>query len=301
MTTFLITGASGFVGRHLIHEVERRGDTVWALDRSTDVRSDEFGDEVRRLRPDVVIHLAALSSVADSWSQREEFEDVNVRGTQRVLEALARYRPDSRCLVVSSAEVYGVVTPDDVPLAESAPLRPANPYAESKARAEDVARGFVDELDVIILRPFTHTGPGQSTRFVVPALASRLLKTRELGESEIAVGDLRARRDFSDVRDVVRAYLDVAHRGRPGATYNVSSDVDRSIGEIADQLRLMIAPGVAFRTDASLLRPLETPILVGDSSALREATGWQPSVEWSRTLRDVVEDLQRRRVGLDPD
>ncbi len=290
MRTFLVTGASGFVGSHVRSALAARGEVCVGVDRSTDVRSAEFRELVARTRPDVVVHLAALSSVAESWSRSDEFHDVNVGGTSALLEALRVARPGARVLVVSSAEVYGAVSADEVPLREDAPRRPANPYADSKARAEDVALGFSDDLEVIILRPFPHTGPGQSERFVVPALAARLVRARGAGLKDIVVGDLGARRDFTDVRDVAVAYLAAADRGRPGSTYNVASGVGRTIRAVAEEVRDLIYPEATFRVDPELLRPLDTPILVGDASALRRDTQWSPDIEWSTTLRDVVDE-----------
>jgi GDP-4-dehydro-6-deoxy-D-mannose reductase len=277
-----------------MRELRRRGDPVVPVDGSLDVRSAEFAEVIARARPEVVIHLAALSSVADSWERPEEYYDVNVGGTERVLTALVRARPGARCLVVSSAEVYGVVSPDEVPLREDSPLRPVNPYAETKARSEEVARRFTEDLEVVILRPFTHTGPGQSERFVVPALAARLLRALRDGDSEIPVGNLEARRDFSDVRDVVRAYLAAGERGVPGATYNVASGVGRSIREIADELRDVIYPSARLVVESGLLRPVENPVLIGSAEALCRETRWRAELPWASTLRDVVDDVRRR-------
>jgi GDP-4-dehydro-6-deoxy-D-mannose reductase len=297
VTRVLVTGADGFVGRHLLAHLEASGDDVTGIDRDHDVTNaatmrDVFDD----LRPDIVFHLAALTHVGDSWQQASEFTRVNVVGTQRVLDAAFGANPESTTLVISSSEVYGIVREEDQPLEESFRVAPANPYSSSKVEAERVAHEAVRTRHqrVVVARPFNHLGPGQSPTFVVPALVTRLLEARELGEGEVPVGDLSTRRDFSDVRDVVRAYRLLAEFGVSGEIYNVASGHDVSIKDVAEQLVRAIAPSVRLVVDPSLLRPVEIPVSRGNFDKLHQTTGWSPRIPLHESLRDVVNDLDAR-------
>jgi len=294
----LVTGADGFVGRHLVAHLSESGDDVRGIDREHDVTNaaimrDVFGD----VRPDVTYHLAALTHVGDSWEHASEFTRVNVVGTQRVLDASFAVVPKATTLVVSSSEVYGIVGEDDQPLHESFRVAPANPYSASKVEAERVAHEALRTRNqrVIVTRPFNHLGPGQAPTFIVPALVTRLLDAREGGMDEISVGDLSTRRDFSDVRDVVRAYRLLAQLGVTGEIYNVASGHDVAISDIAHQLVDAIAPHVRLVADSTLFRPKEIPISRGSFEKLNQATGWSPSIPLHVSLRDVIDDLVLRR------
>jgi GDP-4-dehydro-6-deoxy-D-mannose reductase len=294
----LVTGSNGFVGRHLTTHLLDHGDEVRGIDRDVDVTDEEA---VRRVfetyRPDVTYHLAALTHVGESWDHANEFTRVNVVGTHRVLDAAFDAVPSSTTVVVSTSEVYGIVSEDDQPLRETFRVAPANPYSSSKVEAERVAHDAMRLRGqrVVIARPFNHLGPGQSSSFVVPALVTRLLDARERGEREIAVGDLSTRRDFSDVRDVVRAYRLLAEFGLSGEVYNIASGHDVALSDIATQLVSQLAPGVALVVDASLLRPVDIPVSRGSYDKLHEATGWSPQISLHQTLEDVVSDLVARR------
>jgi len=287
----VITGAAGFVGRHLAAHLSDAGDDVVGLDHEHDVTDvDAMAGALVRADPEAIYHLAALSHVGASWDDPAAVLRVNVLGTDGVLEAARRVVPDASVLVVSSAETYGVVRPDELPLTERAELRPGSPYAASKAAAELVAvqasRGYGQR--VVVARPFNHIGPGQSPTFFVPAVARRLVEARRAGVTEVPVGNLDARRDFTDVRDVVRAYRLLARLGSSGVVYNVCSGRDVSVGDVADVLRSLIYPEARFVEDPSLTRPLDIPVLRGDASRLREGTGWRPEIDLATTLRDVV-------------
>lgn len=294
----LVTGSHGFVGKHLIAHLRANGDDVDGIDRECDV-TDEYSmrDVFDSYRPDVTYHLAALTHVGDSWKHASEFTRVNVVGTQRVLDAAFAANPDSTTIVVSSSEVYGKVREGDLPLRESFRVAPANPYSSSKVEAERVAHDVARARGqrIMIVRPFNHLGPGQATTFVVPALATRLLDARGRGEREIPVGDLTTRRDFSDVRDVVRAYRLLALLGETGETYNVASGHDVSLHDIANRLVQLLAPETSLVVDASLLRPNDVPVFRGSFAKLRDATGWSPEISLDVSLRDVVDDLVNPR------
>jgi GDP-4-dehydro-6-deoxy-D-mannose reductase len=294
----LVTGATGFVGTQLVRHLRESGDEVYGIDRERDVTDAESMREVFELvRPDVTYHLAALTHVGESWKHAEEFTRVNVVGTRRVLDAAYEAVPESTTIVVSSSEVYGVVRGEDLPLREDFRVAPANPYSSSKVEAELVARAMWHDRSqhVIMVRPFNHVGPGQSPTFAVPALASRLLDARERGATEIPVGDLSTRRDFSDVRDVVRAYRLLADYGAPGEVYNVASGHDVALSDIAARLVQQIAPAMKFVVDPDLLRPNDVPVFRGSFDKLHDATGWSPHITLDQSLRDVVEDLIERR------
>jgi GDP-4-dehydro-6-deoxy-D-mannose reductase len=193
-------------------------------------------------------------------------------------------------LVVSSAEVYGVVDPSQLPLGEGTPTAPASPYAASKLAAEDVTlqawRGYGQP--VVVVRPFNHIGPGQSPNFFVPALAKRIVEARRSGAPSLRVGTLTTRRDFTDVRDVVTAYRLLMERGVPGEIYNVCSGRDVAMSEVAAQLLELAGADLMLETDPALVRPVDVPVLRGDAGKLRDATGWEPVIPLATTLADVL-------------
>ena len=287
----LITGGKGFVGHWLAAHLKDCGDEVAVIDIETDVAD---GEAVRRVMSDVapeaVYHLAAMTHVGESWENPSLVLRVNVLGTAEVLAAARSLASSPRVLVVSSAEVYGVVTPAQLPLGEDTPANPASPYAASKLAAEAVAlqawRGFGQP--VVIVRPFNHIGPGQSPNFFVPALAKRIVEARRSGTRSLPVGNLTTRRDFTDVRDVVRAYRMLVEGGEPGTVYNVCSGHDVAIQEIADELLRLAGASMTLEVDPSLVRPVEVPVLRGDPTRLTEATGWTPERPLDQTLADVL-------------
>ena len=301
MTRALITGSRGFVGRHLAAHLADSGDEVTGVDAECDVTdAHAVLAAVRGADPEVIYHLAAFTHVGESWSDPERARRVNVEGTANVLAA-ARAAGDALVVVVSSADVYGVVRDADLPLTEDHAVAPVSPYATSKREAELLALAAAAGAGprTVVVRPFNHVGPGQSPSFVVPALASRLLAARAAGLDEIPVGDLSARRDFSDVRDVVRAYRLLTVRGVVGEVYNVASGRDVALADVASSLVAMIAPGTRLSVDPSLLRPVEVPVLRGSAEKLRAATGWTPEISWESSLADVVADLAARGPGGD--
>ena len=287
----LITGGKGFVGHWLAAHLKDRGDEVAVIDIETDVAD---GEAVRRVMSDVapeaVYHLAAMTHVGESWENPSLVLRVNVLGTAEVLAAARSLASSPRVLVVSSAEVYGVVTPAQLPLGEDTPANPASPYAASKLAAEAVAlqawRGFGQP--VVIVRPFNHIGPGQSPNFFVPALAKRIVEARRSGARSLPVGNLTTRRDFTDVRDVVTAYRLLIEQGESGAVYNVCSGRDVAMSEVAGNLLELAGANLTLETDPALLRPVDVPVLRGSAALLRSATGWEPRIPLATTLADVL-------------
>jgi GDP-4-dehydro-6-deoxy-D-mannose reductase len=287
----LITGGKGFVGQWLAAHLKDGGDEVAVIDVETDVAD---GSAVRRVMadvaPDAVYHLAAMTHVGESWDDPSRVLRVNVLGTAELLAAARTLTRAPRVLVVSSAEVYGVVTPEQLPLGEGTPTAPASPYAASKLAAEAVAlqawRGFGQP--VVVVRPFNHIGPGQSPNFFVPALAKRIVEAKRSGAGSLSVGTLSTRRDFTDVRDVVVAYRLLVEQGEPGAVYNVCSGRDVAMSEVAAQLLALAGIDLTLETDPALVRPVDVPVLRGDAGMLRGATGWEPTIPLATTLADVL-------------
>ena len=296
----LITGAGGFVGHHLIDHLNACGDEVMTTDRSIDgldiTDAPALLESFRRQRPEVVYHLAGASDVGGSWSTPQATFRSNAEGTLNVLWA-AREAGIDRVLTVGSADVYGKVAAEDLPIRESLAMRPVSPYAASKASADHVALqahlGFGQS--VVRARPFNHLGPGQSNRFVAAALAERVARNELDDESHVRVGNLSPRRDFTDVRDVVRAYRLLVEHGADGEVYNVCSGQAIAVQALADELIALARIPMELVIDPDLERPVDIPVLLGDNSRLCADTGWTPEIPLTTTLADLLDD-QRRRV-----
>jgi GDP-4-dehydro-6-deoxy-D-mannose reductase len=287
----LITGGKGFVGQWLAANLKDAGDDVVAIDVETDISDGPaLRQAVADAAPEAIYHLAAMTHVGESWENPSQVLKVNVLGTAELLAAARALPTSATVLVVSSAEVYGVVSPAQLPLGENTPTAPATPYAASKLAAEAVAlqawRGYGQP--VIVVRPFNHIGPGQSPNFAVPALAKRIVEARKSGARSLRVGTLTTRRDFTDVRDVVVAYRSLILQGVPGTTYNVCSGRDVAISDVAEQLLALAHAGLELVIDPELVRPVDVPVLRGDASRLHAATGWLPSIPLATTLADVL-------------
>jgi GDP-4-dehydro-6-deoxy-D-mannose reductase len=296
----LVTGARGFVGRWLTAHLVESGDDVIAIDHEVDITDKEaLLAAVVKAAPDVVYHLAALTSVGRSWTDPGEVLRVNATGTLYVLEAARACASPPRVLLISSAEVYGAVPADRLPVNEEAPLAPVTPYAAAKVAAEylGVQAHLAYGLPVLRARPFNHVGPGQSSGFVVAALAERIVEARRSGAASIQVGNLTPRRDLTDVRDVVRAYRLLAERGVPGEVYNVCSGRDIAIADVAMQLQKLAGTELRLEVDPSLARPVDVPVVRGDPSKLHRATGWEPRISLDRTLRDVLDQWSERAAS----
>jgi len=295
----LVTGASGFVGRHLVTHLRASGDEVVESDRDSDGTDITDAASVRalfeRVRPEVVYHLGGWADVGGSWQAPVDAFRVNAEGTLNVLGA-ATDCGVQRVLAVSSADVYGIVTPAELPLTEDSPLRPASPYAASKVAADylGLQAWLGRHLPVLRVRAFNHLGPGQTDKFVAPALASRIARAERDGGEVLTVGDLSARRDFTDVRDVVRAYRLLVERGEAGEVYNVCSGVDLAVQDLADQLVAQSRVPLRLEVDESLLRPVELPVLRGSHDRLTAATGWEPEIPMATTLAGLLEDWRAR-------
>jgi GDP-4-dehydro-6-deoxy-D-mannose reductase len=273
----VITGASGFAGRHLAALCADQ--EVVGLSRAVcDLRDAAATRAVMAdARPDVVYHLAARAHVGESWQDPAGTLHDNVAMTLNALEAVRTEAPGATVVAVASGEVYGA--PERLPIDESAPLRPQNPYAVSKASADLLAGFYADAhgLRVIRARPFNHAGPGQGATYAI----SSFVRQAAQGAARIVTGHPDTRRDYTDVRDVVRAYRLLAERAAPGI-YNVCS------GRTASTRELVAALGLEFEVDPALLRPHEVMELRGSYDALRAATGWEPEIPLAQTLQDTL-------------
>lgn len=308
----VITGAEGFAGRWLVRDLLAHGHQVVGgirlggtppagLTEAERVRVEwvEFDllslDTVERLagfRADAVVHLAAVASGTDARQDPGYAWTVNAAGTARLCEALGRRAVDGSAplvLVVSTGEVYGQGS--GRPHREDDPLVPCSPYAASKLGAEIAAQEVARRtgLRVIVARPFPHTGPGQSEKYAIPAIAGRLRTARRIKAPVIKTGNLEPVRDYLDVRDVVAAYRCLLERGRPGTVYNVASGVARSLEGIVEDLTRVLEMRVIVEPDPALARANDLRHLVGDSSLLRRETGWAPAIDFDRTLRDLLD------------
>lgn len=309
----LITGMAGFAGRYLAeHLIQHTAATIVGVTRGRALPADELrirwrqadmvdavaiAEIVAAERPDAIVHLAAQASVPAAWADPWLTYEQNVRGQQNLFQAVLACGLRPRILIVSSTEVYGALAPQDLPTRETHPLQPNNPYAVSKAAQDLMARQYhlSHGLDVVVARPFNHIGPRQRTAFVIPSLAQRLAEIEAgLRAPELHLGNMQAQRDFTDVRDIAAAYVALLERGRAGDVYNVCSGVPRSIQSALDAFLTMTSAQPRQITDPSRFRPIDTPVMYGDASRLRAATGWAPRIPFEQTLADMLAEARAR-------
>lgn len=318
-----ITGAGGFAGGHLVEHLLQQPDLTPtdivagvfqppghnpALDRlAVPQRQIDLRDAaavqaaLEEVRPDLVFHLAALADVAQSFKDPWGTLANNIHAQVNLLEACRQIVPAARILIVSSAEIYGA-TVTDAPLDETVPFAPANPYSVSKVTQDMLGLQYflAYRLPIVRARPFNHIGPGQGSGFVAADFASQIAAI-EAGQRApvIFVGNLEAERDFTDVRDVVRAYLLLVRRGQPGEAYNVCSGRGYSIQYLLDTLLSYSTASIEVRQDPARMRPSDVPRRVGDATRLRSHTGWTPQIPFEQSLLDTLNDW-RARLGLLP-
>jgi GDP-4-dehydro-6-deoxy-D-mannose reductase len=317
----LITGITGFAGSFLaeycleravevaglVRAPQRLGHAAHLAGRCTlhagDVRDAAAVEAaVAAVAPDVVFNLAGQASVPHAFADPAGTLLDNAIGQLNVIQAVLRRCPEARVLVVGSAYEYGRVRPEENPIHEGVPLRPTDPYAVSKVAQDLYGYQYAvsHQLRAVRVRAFNHTGPRQSDEFVASRFARQLAEVEAgVRPAEMTVGNLAAVRDFSDVRDVVRAYFLAATRGEPGEVYNVGSGHGRRIADVLALLVGLTSTPVSVREDPALLRPLEVPVLVCDASKLRRQTGWEPQIALEQTLADLLA-YWRHALGAAP-
>lgn len=341
-----ITGATGFVGRHLIARLNERGARVEIFGSCFPERPESCSElclaernvrlvhldlrdaasvdtALASIKPARIYHLAALSQVKLSWEKRAETFDTNLRGTFNLYEAARRHTPKARILFVSSSDVYGFLEPRRRPCRESERGGVVSPYAFTKVSGELLGEFYAlrEKMPIVAARPFPHTGPGQTADFVCSDWARQIAlieKHKPHGEAEtealrtgrgagnrplegggakspvLRVGDLTLRRDYSDVRDVVRAYALLMAKGRPGEVYNVCSGRAVRLEWILETLLSFSRRRIDYEVDQARIRKVDIPHLAGDNGKLRLATGWEPRIPLARTLRDILEYWRAR-------
>ena len=301
----LIIGGAGFVGGYLAAQLLSEGSQVTLTKlpaerlvlaevriRDLDILQPEQIEKIlAEEKPDEIYHLAALSSVALSWKRPELTVDINIKGAVNLLEAQRSIPHKPRTLLIGSGEEYGYVRSEECPIGEENVLRPGNIYAATKACQNMLGRIYAKayDLPIMMVRAFNHVGPNQNPQFVVADFCSQVARI-EAGKQApvIYTGNRSARRDFTDVRDVVRAYSLIMKKGRPGETYNVGSGKSFSIDEILQKILALSKIEIAVKQDPNRLRPADIPLIEADITKLRRDTGWQPAISLEQTLKDTL-------------
>jgi GDP-4-dehydro-6-deoxy-D-mannose reductase len=314
----LITGISGFVGSHLADLLLKEGHTVYGIIRwrSNTKNIDHIKDKlhlieadikdaasihnvIKEIRPDYIFHLAAQSFVKASWDYPAETLDTNIRGQVNILEAIRQSGFKPRILIAGSSEEYGLVKPEETPICENNPLRPMSPYGVSKVAQDLLAQQYwmSYKIPVIITRAFNHEGPKRGDVFVTSTFAKQIALI-ESGKQKpiIKVGNLESFRDFTDVRDMVRAYLLAIQKCDPGEPYNICSGVKIKINDLLDMfLNMSTVDNIKIEHDESKMRPSDVPVLLGDCSKFRKKTGWDVSISLEQTMHDIL-DYWRKEI-----
>ena len=317
----LVTGISGFVGGHLAEHLVAEGDLVvgvsasgkWPADLAhvgrgarierldlIDADEETLVELLRRKQPEVIYHLAAQSNPQQSVSDPRGTWVLNLVGTLNLLEAVKASGLKPRVILVGTGTCYGDPSPEFIPVREDCPVRPNNPYAASKGAADllGIQQYLGHGTDIVIVRPFNHAGPRQSPRYVLAGLAAQVAATESGRQECVEVGNLDVVRDFTDVRDVVRAYRLLVAHGKPGEIYNLGSGRGTKIADALDHLRSLAHKPVTVRVDPARVRPVDLPFLVADAGKLRGATGWEPRFTIEQTLADMLDYCRMVGAGV---
>ena len=316
----LITGIAGFAGSHLAELLLSQGFELsgisypgFPLDNlrhlldklkifQIDITSfKDLKDIVHQVQPHYIFHLAAISSVSASWEGRQAAFKTNIMGSFNLLESCRGLTNSPKILLVSSGEIYGAALNKKIPLRETQAPCPLSPYAATKTAMEVIGRQYAasDGLPVYIARAFNHTGPRQSNHFVCSSLAQQIAAIElRLAEPRLSVGNLSAKRDFSDVRDIVKGYLQILHKGKVGEVYNLCSAKAVSIKEILNILLSYYKGEIEVVQKESLLRPCDIPLLLGDNSKAIKELNWKAEIELGKTLLDL-HDFWREQLQAD--
>ena len=295
----LLTGASGFIGRHFCSAYGGvplvDGNGVVDLQQADRVKA-----AIAAIQPTAVIHLAAQSSVASSFAKPEETYAVNFMGTLNLLTALQSIQFRGVFVFVSSADIYGSVADSELPTREDQPARPRNPYAVSKIAAESLCYQWsqTDKFRVIVVRLFNQYGPGHDRRFAIADFAHQIVEIkRGLRPAKLTTGDLDVTRDFTDVRDTVRALHLLLTLGRTGEVYNICSGKERTLRSIVEELLKLEGVEAEVSTDTSRMRPVEQRRMVGDFSKISQHVGWKPEISTETTVLDILKDAEDNLNG----
>jgi len=298
-----ITGVNGFVGKHLSNFLLSKGFEVSGMGLSDRYEGDneisyyqadlldfdKLKQIIDEIKPEIMFHLAGFTSVKKSFEQPELCKKVNVKGTKNILDAVISSKINPKILVISSAEVYGV--PKSIPIPETAKPNPVTPYGQSKKEQEELCLDYYSEynLNIIISRSFPHIGPGQQPIFVVSDFAKQIIEV-EKGDKNpiIKVGNLGIKRDLTDVRDIIEAYLLAVKKCKPGEIYNICSNKSYSIKYVLDKLLSLVQVEIKIEQDPTRLRPIDIPILQGDNSKFIKVTRWAPKIPIETTLKDTL-------------
>lgn len=310
MKKAFITGISGFAGSFLADLLLTEGLEVHGTHISSDTKNiEQIHDRVHlhrvdllekekvqkcisEVQPDMVYHLAALTSPAESFSNPETVFINNVTAQVHLLEALRLSANTPRIMIISSAEVYGIVNSSDLPISETVELRPGSPYAVSKIAQDYLGLQYFLSygMDIIRVRPFNHIGPRQSASFVVSSFAKQIAEAeKSKNGKEILVGNLDAKRDFTDVRDMVRAYSILAQKGKSGEVYNIGSGLSYKISDILGKLVSLSYEKIETKIDPSRMRPSDVPDIRSDNTKIKNETNWEPSIPLDQTLKDTLD------------
>jgi len=321
----LITGIAGFAGSYLaealvgsaplrapdnrpleVHGILHRQDRRirHLIDRLVLHRGDLrnalwVAELIESIQPDVVLHLAAWSDVGGSWRQPWTVYELNIQCQLNLLEALRRHRPEARTVVVTSNEAYGLVHPEDLPINEETPFRPNSPYGVSKVTQDVMGLQYWQShhLPIVRARSFNHIGPGQSDDFAASAFARQIAEIEAGSRAPVVhVGNLDAERDFTDVRDVVRAYWLLAMQGVPGEAYNVGSGKARPARWLLETLLGFSSATIRVEPDPARMRPSDVPRSCCDNRKLVQATGWQPQIDLRDSLEEMLDTWRRASV-----
>ncbi len=305
MERALIIGAAGFVGNYLIEYLAQMGvNEIHATKLNSELKNDKvviheldildkesIVSLLYEVRPTHIFHLAAQSSVGVAWKNPGLTIDVNIKGSVNVLDAVRELFYTPRVLMIGSGEEYGHIREDEVPITEENHIRPGNIYAATKACQNMIGSMYAKayDMDLVQVRAFNHIGPGQASLFVVSDFCKQVAEIEKgLREPVMRVGNLKAKRDFTDVRDVVKAYYLLAEKGKAGETYNVGSGHAVQIRDILDEIISRSGREISVEVDANKIRPVDVPIIEADISKINSQTGWKPEIAIGRTIEDTL-------------
>lgn len=302
----LVIGAAGFVGEYLIKELHNSGIETYATKLPQKKFKSEFAkvydldildkeaviDVLYEIQPDYIFHLAAQSSVGVAWKNPLSTVDVNIKGSINVMDAVRDLFYKPRLLLIGSGEEYGHIRPEETPISEDNALRPGNIYAATKACQNMIGSIYSKayDMDLMMVRAFNHIGPGQASLFVVSDFCRQVAEIENgIKEPVIKVGNLAAKRDFTDVRDVVRAYVKLIQMGKPGEIYNVGSGNAQEIRQILEKIIAMSDQEIKVETDPNKIRPVDVPIIEADITKLNTLTGWKPEIPIEQTIHETLD------------